>query len=61
MEKDKKKNSEIPMIFLVVVLIINFVIYKIDTFAGGLFFAFFGVWFLGYAAYKIIKGFSDGQ
>lgn len=57
MNEEKKKSSDIPFVAVVVVLIINILIYKWDELAGGLFFAFFGIWFLGYGLYKLAKSF----
>jgi hypothetical protein len=55
--EEKKKSSDIPFVAVVVVLVINILIYKWDELAGGLFFTFFGFWFLVYGLYKIAKTF----
>jgi len=53
-----KTSDGIPLYGVAIVLIINILIYNFSEFGGQLFFGFFGVWFLLYGFYKIIKIFK---
>ena len=59
MKYRKNKDGGIPFVMIVIILIINFSLYKWDRLIGIIFFTFYGFWFLGYGLYKIAKIFKS--
>ena len=54
-----KKDSEIPFVAIVGVLLFNLILYKLEETAGKIFFGFIGIFFLLYALYRIAKIFKS--